>query len=285
MNCKESVIYHYTEISRLALILKNKTLRFNRLDRVNDLTEARIEKGINFGRLFFVSCWTNQGDESIPLWHMYTNRMAGVRVTLPQNPFRYRPFAPPDNWQPIQKSGTIMSPIDFEDAFTDEYFILTSFLKDDDLGAPVRYVDDVQSVYKDAVGIEWLPKSEFRISIKRLLDLPRLKAKCWSFEQEFRFILFIQPSLQLPPKGLAEQSFPEKLANHMANSLREGKGCALEYKDIDLSPDVLDEITVTLGPCCTEGERILVEELLERFTKNGRLERSALAGTIRGTPR
>ena len=31
-------LYHYTSINTLALILKNKTIRFNRLDKVNKST-------------------------------------------------------------------------------------------------------------------------------------------------------------------------------------------------------------------------------------------------------
>ncbi len=33
-------IHHYTNIENLALILKNKTIRFNRLDKVDDLEEG-----------------------------------------------------------------------------------------------------------------------------------------------------------------------------------------------------------------------------------------------------
>jgi hypothetical protein len=285
MSDQVSFIYHYTEINKLALILKNKTIRFNRLDRVNDLTEARIEKGIDFGKLFFVSCWTHQDEESIPLWHMYTNRMAGVRVALPRNPFRKRPFVPPESWGPKLTTGPILSPIDFADAFTDEYFILTSFLNQDHLGGPVRYVDDVQTVYKDAVNISWPSNSQFEIKIKKLLDLPRLKAECWSFEREFRFVLCILPSLPVPPKGWADPSFPKMQADHVGNCLRSGVGPPLGYKDIALSPDVLDQITVMLGPCCTEGDEILVKQLLKGFTKHGQLERSVLSGTIRGASR
>ena len=36
------MIYHYTTIESLALILKNKTLLFNRLDCVDDLDEGSV---------------------------------------------------------------------------------------------------------------------------------------------------------------------------------------------------------------------------------------------------
>ena len=39
-------IYHYTSIETLALILKNKTIRFNRLDHVDDVDEAAYGSGV-----------------------------------------------------------------------------------------------------------------------------------------------------------------------------------------------------------------------------------------------
>lgn len=54
-------IYHYTNIDTLALILKNRTIRFNRLDNVDDLEEGKAESlGIKFCKYIFVSCWTKK---------------------------------------------------------------------------------------------------------------------------------------------------------------------------------------------------------------------------------
>lgn len=51
------MIYHYTTIESLALILRNKTLLFNRLDCVDDLEEGSVcSSGIYVGRYVFVSC-------------------------------------------------------------------------------------------------------------------------------------------------------------------------------------------------------------------------------------
>lgn len=70
-------IHHYTNINTLALILKNKKIRFNRLDRVDDMSEAKALRGYNLSQYLFVSCWTDSEEESIPQWHMYTNSMTG----------------------------------------------------------------------------------------------------------------------------------------------------------------------------------------------------------------
>lgn len=43
-------IYHYTSIETLALIIKNKTIRFNRLDFVDDCEESLKRGEIGFHR-------------------------------------------------------------------------------------------------------------------------------------------------------------------------------------------------------------------------------------------
>ena len=36
-------LYHYTSLETLALILKNRTIMFNRLDKVDDVEEGTIQ--------------------------------------------------------------------------------------------------------------------------------------------------------------------------------------------------------------------------------------------------
>jgi hypothetical protein len=87
-------LYHYTSINNLSLILDSKRLRFNRLDMVDDLTESISSDLGNFGRFYFVSCWTESSEECIPLWSMYTPNMAGVRIKLPAAMFKKYPVEP-----------------------------------------------------------------------------------------------------------------------------------------------------------------------------------------------
>ena len=61
-------IYHYTSIETLALIVQNKTIRFNRLDFVDDCEESLYGSGptnIKLGQYTFVSCWTKDCKHSI----------------------------------------------------------------------------------------------------------------------------------------------------------------------------------------------------------------------------
>lgn len=53
-----AVLYHYTSLDTLAMILHNRTIRFSRLDKVDDPQEQRSADSQNLGKMKLVSCWT-----------------------------------------------------------------------------------------------------------------------------------------------------------------------------------------------------------------------------------
>ena len=63
-------LYHYTNIETLALILKNRTIRFNSLDKMDDLQEQQTADIKNIGQFCYISSWTDDSTESIPMWNM-----------------------------------------------------------------------------------------------------------------------------------------------------------------------------------------------------------------------
>lgn len=82
------MIYHYTNIETLALILANRTIRFNRLDLVDDPEEFDFEhEGLRPAEYYFISCWTNNERESLPQWAMYGHSNHGVRIGMKENMF------------------------------------------------------------------------------------------------------------------------------------------------------------------------------------------------------
>ena len=104
MSTYPKMLYHYTSIESLALILKNRTIRLNSLTNMDDKQESQTQEGKVFGKSVFISSWTDDATESIPMWKMYTPSSAGVRIGLPPLPFvRHRTenralleaFAPP----------------------------------------------------------------------------------------------------------------------------------------------------------------------------------------------
>ena len=81
-------LYHYTNIETLALILKNRTIRFNSLDKMDDLQEQQTSDVKNIGQFCYISSWTDDSTESIPMWNMYASLNLGVRIKLRKNPFK-----------------------------------------------------------------------------------------------------------------------------------------------------------------------------------------------------
>ncbi|WP_095006472.1 DUF2971 domain-containing protein [Enterococcus canintestini] len=80
-------LYHYTNVDTLKLIIENGTFRFNSLQNVDDLEEMETEDFGNLGRFCYVSCWTDEPRESIPMWKEYTSPKKGLRIKLPINIF------------------------------------------------------------------------------------------------------------------------------------------------------------------------------------------------------
>ena len=138
-------LYHYTSIENLALILKNKTIRFNRLDRVDDIEESSIyEKTVPMGKYTFVSCWTDNEEESIPLWKMYTPQMKGVRIAMDYDMFLMKKinegiYKTPIG--PIEIKGELETLCPIEEQFNDKYAILFNGKNDPNFFRKIEYVD------------------------------------------------------------------------------------------------------------------------------------------------
>lgn len=80
--------YHYTSIDTLEKIFSSRSLCFTNLDLVDDLDEVETADLKKFGRFCYVSCWTKEEKESIPMWKMYTPDMQGVRIKMNESPFK-----------------------------------------------------------------------------------------------------------------------------------------------------------------------------------------------------
>lgn len=82
-------LYHYTSVDVLELILKNKTIRFNPLTKMDDPLEQWSKHGRQEGSMVFISSWTDAEEEIAKMWTDYCRPDVGVgvRIRLPKNPF------------------------------------------------------------------------------------------------------------------------------------------------------------------------------------------------------
>jgi len=194
----------------------------------------------------------------------------------------YRPLSPDPKYNVIQQ-GTIYAPIPFEKILNDNYMILPNFFKKDEILRKVHYVDDPSVYLKNVVELRTRPDGITNMTLKRVNDFATYKQKVWSFQEEVRFVLFIQPTIPIPPDGFSNEQYLRELPGHMMNSIIKGNGPNLLDFYVDIDPDVLENIVVTLGPLCNEGDEVVVDSLLRKYTNHGVLKKSELTGTIRKT--
>lgn len=151
------LIYHYTTIDTLALILKNKTIRFNRLDKVDDAEEIEIEYyPQNTYKFTYISCWTESSIENIALWKMYTPNGRGIRIG-------------------IEHERLFDHAVEGTSFGGDAEFCKFSYTQPNDNIQKIEYIDDLESIKIDID--------------KDMKCLALYKNKMWKFQEESRFIL------------------------------------------------------------------------------------------------
>jgi hypothetical protein len=279
---QNQLLHHYTTLETLELILKNKTIRFNRLDHVDDVGESFKYGKYDLSFFLFVSCWTFSDEENIPLWQIYSKGMTGVKLSLPLDPFEYMTLKPNPLWGGTAK-GEISSIFSIEEIFTDEYMVNMSILNKNNFIKIIEYSseEELQIIRKKAVNyiIDSTGRSFLTVAGPTLLA--GYKSKEWSFQKEIRYIIMIYPTPQIPSSGIGDLSYVNELPRYVIKFLEEGRQIKINYFDIKLDQNSLDHLIVTLGPHTPESDKLIVEKLLQKYTKYGEIKESALTNLIR----
>ncbi len=237
-----SHLFHYTSIANLCLILKNKSIRFQRLDKVNDPEEAKIESFPDARYFIYVSCWTNElnNEESIPLWNMYSTDMKGVRIRLPINMFKGRR-------QP--EKMTTSYPIIYAE---------TPITVNRGKGCyPCHIVGPVEVEYRDN---PLLTESCFELNKETvkvdLLPIGHSKHKHWFFEKEWRYKI-----IGMPFEGNWNSTDYEYFFEVPKN----------DYIDVQLDESVISEMIIQMGPKASLPECIMVDLLVKEYARGARV--------------
>ncbi len=265
-------LYHYTNIESLALILKNQTIRFNSLDRMDDLQEQETADIKNVGQFCFISSWTSDATESIPMWNMYASLTQGVRIKLRKDPFKVydndiSELHKIPNLQIGEDSSTsIKSIIPLNDLFENGFFSvqalnLESFLYE------VQYITDKDKLYPHLLQENG---KQFSIAFQ---NLGRYKNIHWEFQKEWRYILNFIP---LDLKKISYIHFTQ-----MANDIRIGQAKQpFTYYDMVIDDSAFSDMEITLSPCIGAGSRTIVEVLVSRFNSSAKIIDSTLKNLI-----
>jgi len=241
------MIHHYTSIHNLALILKSKKVRFNRLDRMDDTTELNGMAQF-FSTCIFGSSWTEDSEESIPLWKMYTPNMQGVRISLPVDMFQKKQVqAFTEENYGLTKD--YIGPLSKEETFTDDYIVTNVFVTPNSFYNKIIYNNEYPELYK-----QQFEANNQEIIIKNIHKLGIYKHKRWTFQNESRFLLYTNPLLPLSHPLVNGSKFQQmQLASYPSRNNIPNR---VSY--IDLDEKELNKIIVTIGPLSTYADEIVI---------------------------
>ncbi|MDL2266268.1 DUF2971 domain-containing protein, partial [Parabacteroides sp. OttesenSCG-928-G21] len=253
--------------------LKNRTIRFNRLDRVDDIEEASIyEQSVPMGKYTFVSCWTNNEEESIPLWKMYTPQMKGVRLSIDSDMFQKK-VIPKGTYQTAAGAYTISNDLETffspEEQFNEKYAILYHGKSDPSFFRAVEYVDDYKKHSQKAIAFK-IENTGIHLNVDTG-EIGKYKNKRWAFQEEVRFALTIVPMV----KNLFTQNF------EIIQAIQKGIELPINYYDLSLDENIFSKIKIMIGPCCCEADQAIIESLVKNFNPTITISPSKLSGTIR----
>lgn len=264
----EKLLYQYTNIEALASILKNHTIRFNSLDKMDDLQEEMTSDLKNAAKFVFISSWTKAQVELIPMWKLYTFLKRGVRIGLPLCPFEKHPANKNEAGRVIHdndfKGKDCLIPVS-EMAGKNFYSIDATNGKID---YEVVYTDDNKLLYPKLKG-----KKDGKIEIY-LSKLGKHKNTFWEFQDEVRYRFTVIPFKNMP---ITKNDLMET-----AESIYWDKACPpFSYYDMKISDEAYSKMTITLSPDIDPGIETAVRALQEKYNPNAIIVDSTLKGLIR----
>lgn len=275
-------LYHYTTIDVLALILKNRTIRFTPLDKMDDLQEQQTRGIQRAGKFLLISSWTDDEEERIPLWKMYSSLKNGVRIALPVAPFmKYgitleemcnltgRSTNGLKNGEDTFKLSDV--PIEF---LHDMNIFLPYGLNnpneenENDLPIKVEYTSDKSKLVPNIL--------EGDISSPEIVfeEIGKYKNNGWKFQSEWRYRLPVLPgvdwknldsSLHEMTKGVVDGTTPR----------------TIEFLDRKLTDEAFKKMEVVTSPDFSESSSIILECLKEKYNPSMEIIKSSYAGLLR----
>lgn len=249
-------LYQYTSIDSLEKIITTRSVRFSRLDTVNDSEEAAASDVPFAASSVFVSCWSVDEREHIPMWSMYGRSFAGVRLRLPSNMFTGRRRA-----MVFEKGGA-------HSTFEGKYEILRQAPASHTTGRSIVgpnkiwYSDDAdyrnrRLVHRRGNAAHFFP-----------YDLGMVKNTNWTYEQEWRFKISALPF---------EAQFPNDAYFNEVTIDFAAYPVLTPALFIPIDPSSLDEAEIMIGSKVDADGRRRVERLIAEHAPNADFAVSKLA--------
>lgn len=228
-------IYHYTKIDTLELMLKNSTIRLNALKNMDDLLEGRSQDDYDFSHYYFASSWTICGEESIPMWFMYTDEMKGIRIEAN------------DDFLSIDED---IKDCHIKNCVGKDVLAFKIYSEyDNGFLVPVEYVEE-KPKFLSGHPRGYIAEESYKIG--------RVKPVAWAFQKEKRFLLQGMSMNNIAKFG---DTLFEKYINAATNQYRND----LEYIDLVFDLRKWKDANFILGPNTSDADLEKVEDILAKY--------------------
>lgn len=254
-------IHHYTSIEALEMILKNKSIKFNRLDQVDDKAEYKYDStvydtNIKLGKYTFVSCWTKLKVENIDLWNRYGKGNKGVRISLDEDMFE------------TYDVGTVNRSFYNNREYYFENFVVSSYINKVNL-VEVKYEQNIEPYYKEAI------KCFNQGFAFKYDNIGIYKKREWALQNESRFIIHAQP---FEPALMSSHPLSFPLA--LGAAYKNGMELSEKALYIPLKQEALEDLEIMMGPKTTDEDLKKVEKILRDCYMIAEIKDSALKGDL-----
>jgi hypothetical protein len=246
-----SYLYHYTSVEVLLAILRTNTIRFKRLDLMNDPLEGFSEVFSSEKKFVFSSSWSAQSTEALHMWKMYNN-FKGVRLRMPVDLFNH------GKQMVIEKIGELgnflikstLNKTYYEKFRNPSLLESLDMIKEMEIKCVygptmVDYVPNQEALSCDIV--EFMENDVQKINLHLI---GQKKIDHWCYEKEYRFRLFGNDSIIIfgGPMGVKHEyimAFP-----------------ITQYLDIQFREDSLEGVEILLGPWTSPEDKTMIENEL-----------------------
>ena len=263
-------LYHYTTIETLEMILSNRTIKFNSLDNLDDLDEGISQDATPYRRFIYISCWTADARESIPMWKSYATMDKGVRVKMRQYPFKLydlRQLAGIVEGAETVGEESRYALKDLVTMFREPYSF--NILSTKDFLFEVEYTDDPAILYPILTEHD---VDSFTISHGKI---GKHKNPHWDFLKEWRYLITVMPV------NFNQLGSPEKLSQMVRDMLDPTYQPPSIFFTLDIDDAAFNEMEIVLSPNMSEEDKRYVYALKEQYNPSLTITDSVLTGRIR----
>ena len=251
-------LYHYTNLDTFALILKHHTIRMNALSNMDDVQEKAAADLKSVGKIVYISSWTDQSIEAIPMWKMYASLDNGIRIRMPSMPFKKYLNTP----ELFAKHGISINDQTTDGKYAESYIPVgemmrkgymspSVFMNGESPLLKVEYTNDKSKLYPRII-----TQDEKETSVA-LNMIGKYKNDYWSFQNEWRYLMIFLPI------DVKNPDWAEAQVHIFMSELLKGNVIQpFPFIDLAIDDSAFSKMEITISPCMNQSKRIIVDSLI-----------------------